>query len=126
MSSNIDNANKATQVGASALTTFGQATMGAGGRVGAMGMAATAAGTAISYLSNNVSELAKAGIQFMLTQTQKMIAGFQQMSSVGALYSDGLKGMVQASVAAGMTLEQFSKVVVANRDDLSKLGMGVG
>lgn len=126
MSSNIDNANKATQVGASALTTFGQATMGAGGRVGAMGMAATAAGTAISYLSNNVSELAKAGIQFMLTQTQKMIAGFQQMSSVGALYSDGLKGMVQASVAAGMTLEQFSKVVVANRDELSKLGMGLG
>ena len=125
MSAQIDMANNATQVGAGALMEMGKATMGAGGKVGAFGVAATIAGTAISFLSNQMSELAKAGIGFMITQTKKLTDGFMQMSSAGAIYSGGMMQMIETSHKAGMTLEQFSKAVSENKDALTKSGLGV-
>jgi hypothetical protein len=126
MSSNIDTANAASQVGAKALTDFGSATAGAGGKIGRFGMYATAAGAALGFLSNSVSELAKAGIGFMLQQTNKMIAGFQTMNQAGAMYAGGMQEMVKTGLEAGMTIEQFSKSVAANKDALSSMGLGVG
>lgn len=126
MSSNIDTANAATQVGAKALGDFGAATAGAGGKMGKFGVAASVAGAALGFLSNSVSELAKAGIGFMLSQTQKMIAGFSELNNSGAVFSGGMLKMVETATTAGMTLEQFSKSVSANKDILSKLGIGVG
>jgi len=126
MKSGIDVANSASQVGASALTSFGTATAGAGGKVGAMGKVAVVAGTAIGFLSNSISELAKAGIGFMVSQTTKLIGGFNTMSNAGAIYAGGLVEMTKTANSAGMTLEMFSKAVADNRDVLARTGMGVG
>lgn len=126
MKANIDTANSATQVGAKALGDFGAATAGAGGKMGKFGIAASVAGAALGFLSNTVSELAKAGISFMLTQTQKLIGGFQTMSASGAMFAGGMKEMIRTANSAGLTLEQFSKAVGENKDALSQLGMGVG
>ena len=126
MSSQIDMANGATQVGSKALSDFGASTAGAGGKMKYIGLAASAAGAGLSFFGNQVSELAKAGIGFMMSQTQKMIAGFQQMSSVGAIYTGGMKEMTATALSANMTLEQFAKVVSENRAELSSMGIGVG
>jgi len=125
MTSNIDTANAASQVGSKALTDFGAATAGAGGKLKYVGVAATAAGSALGFLSNSMSELAKAGIGFMLTQTTKMISGFGDLSNSGAIFAGGMLAMVDTAQTAGMTLEQFSKVVGVNKESLSKLGIGV-
>ena len=126
MTSNIDMANNATQAGAKTLSTFGAATAGAGGKIGIMGMAATAAGGAISFLSTTVSELAKAGIGFMMTQTQQLISGFQQLSGVGAIYAGGMQEQIGVALKAGLTMDQFAKAVSANTENFAKLGVGVG
>ena len=125
MSSQLDMANSGVQAGAGAMKEFGLATAGAGGKVGETGKRMAGLGTAIGFLSETVTSLAKAGIGFMMSQTEKMITGFQQMSSVGAVYTGGMQSMVGTALDAGMTIDQFSKAVVENKDTLLKTGMGV-
>lgn len=125
MTSQIDMANQASQVGSKALTDFGSATAGAGGKLGKMGIAASVAGTAISMLSSGVSELAKAGIQFMLAQTQKTISSFQTMNASGATFAGGMEEMRRTASTAGLTLEQLSKVSSAMAGRMADGGMTV-
>ena len=124
-SAQLDITNQKFQAGAGALTDFGKATAGAGGFVGQLGIAATIAGGALGFVSNQITELAKSGIGFLLAQTNKMITGFQDMSRVGAVFSDGMMGITNTASMAGMTVDQFSKVVDASRKDLSSMGMGL-
>lgn len=126
MSSQIDMANGATQVGSKALSDFGAVTAGAGGKLKYVGIAASAAGAGLGFLGNQVSELAKAGIGFMIGQTQKLISGFQQLSAAGAIFAGGMKEMSDVALSANMTLEQFAKVVGENREQLASTGMSVG
>ena len=126
MEGNIDSLNNTVQVGAKGLMDFGAATAGAGGRVGKFGLAASVAGAAVSFLSTQVSELAKAGIGFLMRETPKLITGFQQMSASGAVFAGGMREMIGTANGAGLTLEQFSKAVDANKDKLAAMGLGIG
>jgi hypothetical protein len=125
MTAGVDLVNTANQGGANALKSFGAATAGAGGKMGWAGAAASVLGEGLSAASVGLSELAKAGIGFMLAQTKQLIAGFQTLSSVGAVYNGGMMAMVNTSLRAGMTMEQFSKSVSANSDNLARTGLGV-
>ena len=126
MTANIDAANGASQAGSKALGSFGEAAMAGGGKMKLVGLAAQGAGAALSFLSNTVSELAKAGIGFMIQQTQKNITAFQGMAAAGALYSGGMDQMMNVAAQGGMTLEQMSKAVGANTEAFAAAGVGVG
>jgi hypothetical protein len=82
-------------------------------------------GSAVGMAADGLSDLAKAGIQFMIKETQKSIETFRTMSQSGALFSDGAVGMRKAATDAGMTLQDFSKVTSQNKEVFAKLGMGV-
>jgi stringent starvation protein B len=125
MTDQIDIQNQKNQAIAGGMQTVGTALAGAGGTVGAFGLALTVAGGAVSFLSNQMSELAKSGIQFLLSQTRKMIEGFQVMSRIGAVFSGGMEDMTQTALKSGMTIEQFSKTIEASRNDLNRLGIGL-
>ena len=125
MSAQLDVTNQQVQATAGGLQQLGGAMAGAGGRIGLLGIAATVAGGALGFLSNQITELAKAGIGFLLAQTNKMIGGFQEMSRVGAVYSGGMIEMTNTALSAGMTIDQFSKTVEGSRRELSNLGMGL-
>jgi hypothetical protein len=126
MVAQLDVLNGAYQAGASGLTKFGTEMAAAGGKVGLMGVAAVAVGTAISFLSNQVSALAKEGIQFMVKQTRDFIRDFNAVNQTGASFAGGLKEMTETALLSGLTLEQFSKVISGNKDILVKTGLGVG
>jgi hypothetical protein len=121
----LDVSNQAAQAGAGALSDFGKATAGAGGRVGKMGAIAAVAGAAISFMSNAVTELAKAGINFMLAQTKSLISSFQQLSAAGGVFAGGMQEQIATAQKANMTLESFSKAVAANSDALARTGLGM-
>ena len=125
MESTVDTANNAVQAGANGFKAFGAATAGAKGKIGALGLAASVVGSALGFMGNAISELAKGGITFMLNQTKSMITSFQQMSAIGAIYANGMTEMIGTGLKAGLTLEQFSKVISDNREQLSKLGIGI-
>jgi len=125
MNAGVDLVNTANQGGANALKSFGAATAGAGGKVGRFGIAASIAGEALSAVSNGLSELAKAGIGFMISQTKSLINSFNSMAGSGAVFAGGMMGMIRTAQTAGMTLEQFSKAVTSNTDALTKTGLGL-
>ena len=125
MSAQVDMANQATQVGAGALTQFGQATAGAGGKLKYIGIAATLAGETLSLLGNTVSELAKAGISLLVAGVRKLLTGFSELSSAGAVYAGGMMTQVKVATQAGMSMEQFSKAVTNNSDALLRSGLGI-
>lgn len=125
MTAGVDLINSANQGSANSLKSFGAATAGAGGKVGMAGRAAGIFGEVLGAASTGLSELAKAGIGFMLAQTKQLIAGFQSMSAAGAVFSGGMTAMTNTALSAYMTLEQFSKSVSANTANLAKSGLGV-
>jgi hypothetical protein len=47
------------------------------------------------------------------------------MSQSGALFADGITGMQDAAINAGMSLEDFSKVASTNKAAFANLGLGV-
>lgn len=124
MKSGFDVANSGMQAVAGGFSKIGAATAGARGSIGLLGMASSVAGAAIGGLGKTVSELGKTGIEFLLAQTQETLAGFKTMASVGAVYSEGLAGMTKTALSAGMTMDQFSKSIVENKDQFTRMGLG--
>lgn len=125
MTAGVDLVNTANQGSANSLKAFGNATAGASGYIGLAGKSASIFGEVLGAASTGLSDLAKAGIGFMLAQTKQLITGFQSMSAAGAVYSGGLISMTNTALTAGMTLDQFSKAVSANSVNLSKSGLGI-
>ena len=122
MKSNVDMLGSGFKVGTDSMIRIGNQMAKEGNNNGRY---MAAAGQALGALTGAVQELTKAGIDFMLKETNKMIDGFRQMSSVGAVYSGGLEAMTATALGAGMTVEQFSKSVAANTDNFTKSGLGV-
>jgi len=122
MKSNIDTMGAGFKVGTDAMIRIGNQMAKEGNNNGRY---MAAAGQALGGLVGAIQELTKAGIDFMLKETNKMIDGFRQMSSVGAVYSGGLEAMTATALGAGMTVEQFSKSVAANTENFTKSGLGV-
>lgn len=125
MEAGIDMANKSVQAGAKGISDVGGAMMNMGGKAKFAGLALTGLGAVVGGASAALSELAKAGIQMMVRETQKTIETFRTMSQSGALFSNGMMGMRKAADAAGMTLEDFSKVASTNKEAFASLGLGV-
>jgi len=125
MTAGIDLANKTVQVGANSMKDVGGMMSQMGGKSKIAGVGLTVLGSAVGMAADGLSELAKAGIQFMIKETQKSIETFRTMSQSGAMFADGAVGMRKAAADAGMTLQDFSKVTTQNKELFAKMGMGV-
>jgi hypothetical protein len=125
MSAGVDLANKTVQVGANSMKDVGGMMSQMGGKAKYAGVGLSLLGSAVGMAADGLSELAKAGIQFMIKETQKSIETFRTMSQSGAMFADGAVGMRMAATDAGMTLQDFSKVTSQNKEIFAKMGMGV-
>lgn len=125
MTAGVDLANKTVQVGANSMKDVGGMMSQMGGKAKLAGVGLTVLGSAVGMAADGLSDLAKAGIQFMIKETQKSIETFRSMSQSGALFADGAVGMRLAAKDAGMTLQDFSKVTSQNKEIFAKMGMGV-
>ena len=125
MSAGVDLANKTVQVGANSMKDVGGMMSQMGGKAKLAGVGLTVLGSVVGGVADGMSELAKAGIQFMIKETQKSIETFRTMSQSGAMFADGAAGMRMAAADAGMTLKDFSKVTAQNKELFAKMGGGV-
>lgn len=125
MTAGVDLANKTVQVGANSMKDVGGMMSQMGGKAKYAGVGLSLLGSAVGMAADGLSELAKAGIQFMIKETQKSIETFRTMSQSGAMFADGAVGMRLAAKDAGMTLQDFSKVTAQNKELFAKMGMGV-
>lgn len=140
----LQNGSDANQLSANLLTSaVDAAASGAGAMTGALqstgsvmqnstnpklrmlGTVAEGAGTALGFVAQGASKLAKFGIEVLSKEVEKTVNAFNATSSAGAMFADGMTGMRNAAGEAGLTLDQFSKVITSNTDNLAALGMGV-
>lgn len=109
---------KALQGAAPAIMMLGPWGRFVGAALAGIGMAAESAAPA-------VAKLVKFGIEYLSVEVEKLQKSFNQLSANGAMFSDGMTGMVKAAGGAGLTIEQFSNVVKSNSETLALAGGGI-
>lgn len=116
----------------SGLKSAGQAAQGLGSMLMVLGPIGVAAGAALTVLgvvaestAAVAAKLAKFGIEYLSKEVEKIIVSFNTLSATGALYANGMTGMVDAATSAGLTIEQFSNVVKNNSDKFAAAGLSV-
>jgi hypothetical protein len=122
----IDKQNAAAQ----AMGDFTIATADALGKMG--GKWAPLAGLALGYLAKNAKEaanaeadLAKQGIGLLMQEGSKLVKTFREMTSGGAIFSNGMQTMIQATQGTKLRLEDMAKVVKEHSQAFAENGIGI-
>jgi hypothetical protein len=124
--------NASIDVAAGAGKALGGAMQGVGGALSALpgpakfvGIGLQVLGTVTGAASEAMGKLAKFGVEVLSKEVEKTVGAFNSMNASGAIFADGMTGMRNAASGAGLTVEQFSKVVSANSELIGASGMGV-
>jgi hypothetical protein len=98
-------------------------------RFGPWGMAAGVAleflGIAASASADTMNKLAKFGVEVLQKEVEKTVKAYNTMNASGAMFANGMQGMRNASLDAGLTVEQFSGVVKDNGAAIAAAGYGM-
>jgi hypothetical protein len=108
----------ALQAGGAAMSTFS-------GKTKIAGFALEGAGMALSYFSESAGKLAKFGIQVLSKEVEKLSKAFNDSTAAGAFFTNGLTGLRNSALDAGLTVDQFANVLKQHGADLAAAGLGV-
>lgn len=134
MNATIDMANGAAQATGSMVSASGQALQAGAGfaksakvKTGLLvaGLALDVFGNSVKAAGDGMSKLAKFGVEILSAEVEKTVKAFNDMSNSGAIFANGMQGMRDASLGAGLTVEQFSRVVQKNSKEFAESGLGV-
>lgn len=106
---------------------------GVGGALGAIPHpAAQVAGALIGVVSDIIdasakqaAEIAKFATEVVSKELEKTVKSFNQASSAGALFANGLTGLRESATRAGLTQDQYSKIIAENSEALANFGGSV-
>jgi hypothetical protein len=59
---------------------------------------------------------------FVTGELQRAVTAFQQVASAGAIGAEGMQGFANMAVRSGLSMEQFSAIVVRNGEALAAVG----
>ena len=113
-----------TGAGAAA-TQFGNGTSRASKSVRGLGLGLEGLGIGLSYFSKTISLIAKEVMPILGAELNKAFISFNAINSSGAMFANGLTGMVKAASNSQLTLTEFSDVLKASSPELASLGIGV-
>ena len=86
---------------------------------------AALAGSALEFLGESGEKALKFANEVLAKELAKTEKAFNATNAAGAVFAQGMTGMREASVDAGLTLQQFSNVISKQSADLAFSGMGV-
>lgn len=113
----------------SGLTNFatqtGTAMMMMGGRARVAGMGLTAVGTAAGIAGDALAQLAKVGVRIMMSEGDKVIQTYQNLTSSGVVFGSGLVGIGEATHGTMLRLEDMAEVVASNREKFGAMGLSM-
>ena len=93
--------------------------------VAAIGVVTSGVGMLAQASAETAAKLAKFGVDVLQAEVEKTTKAFNSMSASGALFADGMTGMRNASIGAGLTVEQFSGVLKEQSANIATAGLGV-
>ena len=108
------------------ISEFGKgAVTSASGKVKALGVAAMVAGGALSAAGSAMGIVAQKVLPVLQGELEKFSTAFNTTSSAGALFADGLTGMINAAGDAGLRVDDFAKVIDQNKEAIAQSGLGM-
>ena len=123
----MDTANAGAQAVGGGLATMGTTlASSANPKLRVLGIAAAVTGISISKLGDAATAVSKVIVNYMVKQMELTVDAFNKSSSAGALFADGMSGMINSATDAGLTVQQFGDVMKNNSEQLAQSGMGVG
>lgn len=122
----IDSAAQGFKGIAGAASVAGSGLMFLGPKGVAAGLALQAFGAGLTFLTEKFSDLAKFGINVAVKELETQTKAFAAATSVGALFSQGMDEMRRRAGEAGLTQEQFAKVIADNASTFAQFGGSVG
>lgn len=122
----LDASNQTVKGFAAVANTAGAGLMFLGPKGIAAGLALQGIATVATFLTEKFTDLAKFGINVAVKELENTTKSFSQLSNAGALFSQGLGEIRRTAGEAGLTQEQFSKVIVENREAMAMFGGSVG
>ena len=125
MNASIDMAAGAGKAIGGTMQGVGGALSGMGGKAKLVGAGFSILGTIVGSASEAMGKLAKFGVEVLSKEVEKTVKAFNDMSASGAIFANGMQGMRDASAGAGLTVDQFAKVVSANSENIGAAGLGV-
>ena len=93
--------------------------------ISTIGLLTSGIGAIVDASAEQAAKIAKFGVEVLQKEVEKTYTAFNQLSASGALFTDGMTGMRNAAGAAGLTVDQFAKVVSENTEALAQSGLGV-
>ena len=126
--------NASIDAAAGAGSTFGKTLEAAGSAImmaphpwaKAVGVLVTGAGYLTEMFSDTGAKLAKFGVEIASKEVEKTVKSFNDLSSAGALFANGMTEMRNTAGNAGLTVDQFSTVVKSSTEQLASSGLSVG
>jgi hypothetical protein len=82
-------------------------------------------GAALGFIGPQIGKLAKFGFEVLSAELEKTAKAFTDASAAGAIYANGMTGLVKAAGNAGLAIDQFANVLKNNSSALASLGLGV-
>jgi hypothetical protein len=95
------------------------------GWVGALGGLVSALGAGVTAVSGMSKEVIEKAFPILDSETRKLIGAFQSASQAGAVFGDGVDGLLNASAAAGLGVDKFAKVLGEQSSNIAMSGMGM-
>jgi len=80
-------------------------------------------GGILDFVSSKSTELLKFKTEILSKEVEKSYDSFKQATSAGVLFANGLTELRATSSMAGLTQEQFTKVIADNADILAQSGL---
>jgi hypothetical protein len=100
--------------------------------VGSLGSGVSAFGFSMGKATEGLSKIAIVGldivsniIKFQLETSQKVADTYTELAKTGATFGGSINSMAMAAAAAGIPIQNFSKLITTNVESLSTLSQGV-
>lgn len=122
----LDASNQTVKGFAAAASTAGAGLMFLGPQGIAAGLALQGIAAAASFLSDKFTDLAKFGVNVAVKELENTTKSFAAASAAGALFSQGMGEMRRLAGEAGLTQEQYAKVIAENAGTFAMFGGSVG
>jgi uncharacterized protein YukE len=104
------------------ITSAGSFLQGSGNEIGAVGNVIGSLANQIPIVGGAIGSI----VGILTKELEKTVEGFRNSNRAGALFAGGMTDLRNNANRAGLTLEQFSKVLLEKRQDLAYFGEGVG
>ena len=98
-----------------------QSAFNTAGQLASMGNSLTAAASSFSVIPV-VGPMLAGVFGAVAAAAEKQLGSFQQLASVGATFGGSMNAMNNAASGAGLTVDQFSKIVSSNGQAIAELG----